>query len=632
MDIEKLREEIINQVKSGVLPDKGLIELYNKVKDLDLKKREDYDIQIKALNDYFSKASDEEKAIINNLLFILEFLNADKNALEKFLKRTLQIYSLLKSEDFIFSVEFLINYPLTSDIIKKIAKDFIKNAFLYNKNTRKTIFMNFLILLWNHKANYASKLWLDLFDDLVWLLNELKIRDLIDEYMFVHFLTYHVYGNNIHTLDEWRVFSNLVEKPSSEYYKEWGKRNKLKKCKSEMSKGKKKIAFLWDRLVLNSPYMVLYSLIKNLMSDEEFRKNYEIYLYSMSYTEKNPDEEKYYQALVDLGVNVFISQNYFLEESIFYSHLKKAILIREQIIKDEIDYLISGFGYDIPNFIFSNRSAPKQIYWSHGNCTSEVENIDLRISHFTQECKDKEWRVFSIPLAEEFLVGSEENKKKGEILKESLLKTFGKDTVMLGVIGRLIKINNDEYIKTIVEIMKQNQNTIYLACGEGNREEVIEKIKKHGGDEKRFIFTGQVNPHQFGWVIDLYLAPFPLDAGQALDEYRRKIKPYVAMHSKKWLKNQKKIVKEDFDKLIKKDLYTENELKKVYNFENLIPENKYAFTYTDIPNVLDSEDYIKVANRLLKDKELVNKVLTEYKYTIDNKKYDINKFLKAIDD
>jgi len=132
MEIEKLREEVITQVKSGILPDKGLIELYDKVKDLDLKPREDCHFQIKALNEYFPKASDEEKAIINNLLFILEFLNGNKNALENFLKRTLQIYSLVKSEDFSFAVEFLTNYPLTSELIKKVARELIKDAFSFD--------------------------------------------------------------------------------------------------------------------------------------------------------------------------------------------------------------------------------------------------------------------------------------------------------------------------------------------------------------------------------------------------------------------------------------------------------------------------------------------------------------------
>ena len=164
-----------------------------------------------------------------------------------------------------------------------------------------------------------------------------------------------------------------------------------------------------------------------------------------------------------------------------------------------------------------------------------MENIDLRISHFTQECKDKKWRVFDVPLAEDFLVGSEEDKKKGKILKESLLKTFGEDTVILGTIGRLIKINSDEYIKTIAEIMKQNPNTIYLACGDGNQVTIKEKLKKYNIDEDRFLFLGQVKSHIYGWVIDVWPDSFPLGQGQSKDEFIAKNRP-VIFHIKRGLK------------------------------------------------------------------------------------------------
>jgi hypothetical protein len=198
------------------------------------------------------------------------------------------------------------------------------------------------------------------------------------------------------------------------------------------------------------------------------------------------------------------------------------LLLREQIINDEIDYLVGGFGYDIPNFIFSNRSAPKQLFWSHGNCTSEVENIDIRISHFPQECENHEWKTFTVPMAEEFLVGSDEDKIRGELLKKSLIEGFGEDTVILVTIGRLVKIESEEYIKSISEIMKQNPNTIYLACGNGNQENVEKLMDKYGIDLKRVVFTGQVNPHMYGWVIDVWPDSFPLEQGQSKNEFMAK--------------------------------------------------------------------------------------------------------------
>ena len=83
--------------------------------------------------------------------------------------------------------------------------------------------------------------------------------------------------------------------------------------------------------------------------------------------------------------------------------------------------------------------------------------------------------------------------------------------------------------------MFQNQNTIYLACGTGNEETIKEKIKKYGIDEKRFIFTGHVKPHVYGWVIDVWCDSFPLGQGQSKDEFIAKKKP-VIFHIKRQIK------------------------------------------------------------------------------------------------
>jgi hypothetical protein len=369
---------------------------------------------------------------------------------------------------------------------------------------------------------YNNKIWLTVFDDLVELLDECIKREMIEEQMYIHFFTYHIYGNNIQTIKEWEIFNQKVEKPASKFYKKWGETQKLKPCKKEISKGKKKIGFLFDRMVLNSPFMVEYSLFKAFLNNEEFNKEYEIYVYSMNYIDKCQDYDDVINSLKVLGIKFYSPADYFIKDGYYYSHLNKALLLREQIIKDELDYLVSGFGYDIPNFIFSNRSAPKQIFWSHGNCTSEVENIDVRISHFEQECKNHEWKIFDEPMAKEFLIGSDEDKIKGEILKQSLLETFGEDTVILGTIGRLVKIESEEYIKAISEIMKENPNTIYLACGDGNKKNVEKVMLKYGIDLKRVIFTGHVNPHMYGWVIDVWPDTFPLEQGHSKSEFMAK--------------------------------------------------------------------------------------------------------------
>jgi hypothetical protein len=509
-------------LKEGDIPPSYYMDLYFLFNDTEVSSHEEIQKFINTISGYYDSAQEEEKILMNNLLFILEMLNGKpKTALKNFIKRGLSLiyFAYLDNGETKKFIKFVTENHLDERALIEGFKEKINEFFNLTDTERRSVFVNGLSILWNNPSMFNNKIWLESFDDLVKLLNELIKKEMIEEQMYVHFFTYHIYGNNIHTIDEWRVFNEKVEKPASFFYKQWGEKNDLKQCKNDVSEKKKKIGFLFDRMVLNSPFMVVYSLIKALQSNGEFRRDYEIYVYSMSYIDKSADDNAVINSLLDLGVNFYSNKDKFAQYGYYYSHLQKALDLREKIISDGIDYLIGGFGYDIPNFIFSNRSAPKQIFWSHGNCTTDIENIDLRISHFEQECKEYEWKIFNVPMAEEFLVGSEEYKTQGMILKETLKQEFGENTVFLGTIGRLVKIDSDEYLQVVSEIMKQNPNTVYLACGTGNQDKIREKLKKYGIDEKRFIFTGQVNPHVFGWVIDVWPDSFPLRQGQSKNEY-----------------------------------------------------------------------------------------------------------------
>jgi len=342
---------------------------------------------------------------------------------------------------------------------------------------------------------------------------------MIEEQMYIHFFTYHIYGNNIKGIKNWEIFNEKVEKPASKFYSKW--KDKLPPITSK-PKDKKIIGILIDRLVLNSPFIVVYSLLSSLMQNKEFTKKYKLVVYSMNYIDKQPEDQKIIQTLYDIGVDVVTPQNMFIDKRYYYSHLEKSLWLREAILSDGVDYLISWFGYDIPNFLFSVRVAPKQLFWSHMNCTSEIENIDVRISHFPQVCKQYDWKVFYVPILDEFLVGSEGEREVANIIKQDYLSKFGKDTVILGTIGRLVKLHSKPYMQLISKIMKDNPNTIYLACGVGNENEIKELLDEVGIDKDRFLFLGQINPNIYGWVIDVWINTFPEVQGQSQLEYHAK--------------------------------------------------------------------------------------------------------------
>jgi predicted O-linked N-acetylglucosamine transferase (SPINDLY family) len=599
-DVLKLQQIVANKLNRGEIISKDYILLYNKLKNFEIPKNEVISKNIEFLEKHYDKLTKDEKYLVNNLLFALEILNGNaKEGLEKAANRVLQlnIHEIENNPEIMFFIDFL--QQLDDDkfliqILKKIYKQYF--SFPYEK--RRHIIANTLVIFWNNKHLYINKLWLDFFDTLEKTFQEAIKREEIDDVMPLHFLAYHIYGNNIHTIDEWRIFNKRIEKKASIFYKNWADKNNIKPNKKG---NKKRIGFLIDRIVLNSPFMVFYSLLKNLMENEEFKKNYEIYIYSMEYIYKQPDDEKLIQKLSSLGVKVYTPIK-FRKDGYHFSHIAKALDLRKKIIDDKIYYLINQVsGYDISNFLFSTRTTPKQIYWSHGNCAFDIEGIDKRISHFDQECKEFEWEIFDVPLIEEFLVGNKDEKAKGEEIKKSIFSEFGENTVILGTIGRLVKIDNEEYLNTIAEIMKNNPNTVYIACGVGGKSSVEKKIEKLGIDKNRFIFTGMVNPHIWGWVIDVWPETFPLRQGQSRNEYEAKGGAIIGY----------------------KKYYSKGAIKTIENFAKELE--------IESPLAKNLDEYVELTTKAIKDKEYREKLGTLYKKVREKySTFDIEKFKKAI--
>ncbi len=354
------------------------------------------------------------------------------------------------------------------------------------------------------------------------LYNEIKTKN--DEMVFFLYAPLSIsfiYGAS--STDKQRKFNKEIDSKIAKFIKNTiMKKYNIKPNTDAYSNERKKVGFLIDRAVLHSPNNVAKELFKALGSLKG--ESYEFYILNIEFCDLGPGLKEDEDILKATGLHyVNLHKELNCAASASYNQVQKALKIRDFIINEKFDILIAnGILHPTVHFLFTTRTAPRQIYWSHGNCAIDFEGIDERISHFPQECKEFEWEIFSIPFSKEELVGSDKEKKKGLDIKKQLLEKYGQDTVILGTIGRLVKIDNDEFIKVVSEIMKENPNTIYLACGSGNNEDIKEKIKKYEIPEDRFIFTGFINKHVYGWVIDVYLAPFSFAGGQALQEFLAK--------------------------------------------------------------------------------------------------------------
>jgi len=586
--MEKKLSYSFHDIEEGRLPDDNylldLIQKPEKAELSDIPKIEKYRT---ILENGFENASTQERVLLAKVLFVLETW-LDLNAPEKFTHRILRLNtSQINQSD----IEFFTNIFETfePETLIPILRDHIKKGSTLDGTELRSGFNWMLHKIWNIPTFYNHPIWKDLYDPLKSLIESLMKQDRVSETMYVEFFTYHFMGNNFHTIDEWREFNRNVTQKTAPFYQAHAK--KLPPCNPK-KKDKKRIAFVKDRIVFNSPFQVEYSLFKSLMEQKEFTDHYEIAVYTFNQFEKSHDDPKCIDMLESIGVKVINPVQSFQPYAFYNDHYKKALKMRETLLKDDIDIMIAGGVFPIVDFLYLSRTAPVQIYYSHGNCAFDIDGIDKRVSHFEQECKEFRWNIISVPMAKEFLVGTEGEKEVGLIIKEDYKRRFGEDVVILGTIGRLVKIDSDEYLKTIAKIMEQNPNTIYLACGGGNEDSIKDKIKKFGINEERFIFNGLIKPHVYGWVIDVWPDSFPLRQGQSKNEYLAKggvvvfMEKYVNDTIKNWYKDLDiKVLAKDKDEYIsimESFIKNPNKREQVQRFNTKIFEN----IHTDLLKIL----------------------------------------------
>lgn len=411
--------------------------------------------------------------------------------------------------------------------------------FAHSTMRRRSILNWQLHCFWNVSHFFNHHLWLELYPS--WkgifyaLLQKGDIQS-IDEAMYMQFFIYHFCGNNFHHQEQWRTFCDEIDRVGVQYYEEFAKSQGIygvrKESNASMSpqSNKKCIALLRDRLVANSPYKVEYSLLSNLMNDEAFSQEYEIKVYTMNLIEKSADDENIIRSYDEIGISVVDVVSPFNAKGFYNSHLQKALALKEAFHRDNISILISpNNGYGISDFLLASRSAPLQIYYSHGNFVYDLPCIDVKMTHI---CQNKPrivregYEFYGVPvkMCERFYNPPLSTESKQHIASCRL--EFPQDAVIIGTIGRLVKLQSREYWHCVVDIMLSFPQSIYLACGAGNSSLIRECIMDCFGDKaqgeiflERIYFVGYVDSTLYGHIIDIWLDSFPLEQGESRIEY-----------------------------------------------------------------------------------------------------------------
>ncbi|WP_027388946.1 hypothetical protein [Chrysiogenes arsenatis] len=400
-----------------------------------------------------------------------------------------------------------------------IFRDYVYSSAFWEKDelTQKANIFWAVSILWN--VYNAETNWLQLYEK--WL--ELFLRAIDEDrrelVFFLHYPLSHVYFNLTHTQDEWKKFNDEVEIPLSHYVELLCQKIPIapvsRECKGS---GSLKIAYVYDRLVGNSPGKLLVSHLQTLCADNQAQHQY--YVYDIGYIEKSHSDPQYIDMVRQAGaqyINAHTLCNANQQYGLYYNHFEKCLLLRNHMIDQQIDVMIACNNRETFNFLFASRSAPIQIYWCHGNFKYDVSGIDKRITHIGSKLHDEPFIFHRFALAQDqsFLGGEKADDLRAA---QTRRQQFPPGTIILGSIGRYIKLESRPYLEAVATIMQMYPQCIYLACG-GGGEDNIRTITYELGIADRFYFEGWVDANIYAHIIDVYLNTFPLPSGESVNEY-----------------------------------------------------------------------------------------------------------------
>lgn len=609
----ELRKELANTIRSkiitlifleGDIADKKYREylyLYGLFEGLDLDSEDLLDGYTSLISQHLQSNNFEivEKFLlleVRALAFMLQ--GQTKMAIRGYLEEAIKIdlHKLMGTGIIEFLRSFFHFFPIPiEEVLEAMRHNLEKNRyFSLDPIARRSIFCWALHFFWLNSRFFYNTQWSELYPLLKILFIEHFKRNELDEAMYLQFFMTVTNASFFQTQEQWKVYNQEIIKSAEPFYKEYAKTLPL--CKEKIRPmGKKIIGILKERAVANSPYKVEWSLLKALMQDTQFTEAYDVKIYMMGYVEHGFDDLKIIKSYQDIGIEVVNVVKTILAKSIYYhSHLEKALAIRDRILKDEVDILIfTNDCYDIHDFLMVSRCAPRQIFWSHGNFEYDIEGIGKRISHFEKPSGCAyDFETFSVDIDIERF----HNPYRDPDLIASERAKYPKEVSILGVIGRLLKVDSDEYLETVAKIMEKNLNTIFIAAGTGDQDSIRKKVQKFG-ISNRFYMSGFVDPHIYGHIVDLWLDTFPLSGGEALNEYMAKGGVPVIFLSKEHPMHAR--------------------LEKTGVLKTL--KRIHAFSV---------EDYISIASAILQDNEVCNllkeNMQTRNKYVEDQRK-DVGK-------
>lgn len=249
---------------------------------------------------YYQAANETDKMVSAARLCLCEFFSGrGSNAKVALIKRCMDLNMSKLNEECSgipgkeFSIMFRSILPSLDealDILNQYCFD-EKLFFLKDIHIQKSHFLMVTGLMWNIYGPQTN--FLVLYEKWLKLFHKAIEKDLTELVFYMVWPISHVYSNLTQTQTEWKKLNDDICRALSAYASgRVAQAYNIKPVEKKIpsAHNKIKIGFVYNRIILHSPFKVLYSLLKGLKECNTVSN--ELYVYDLEYIEKTPSDPR----------------------------------------------------------------------------------------------------------------------------------------------------------------------------------------------------------------------------------------------------------------------------------------------------------------------------------------------------
>ncbi len=326
---------------------------------------------------------------------------------------------------------------------------------------------------------------------------------------------YFLYWSASTSIDQMRGFGPGVVEPFAAYARRSAPRRAP--ADQRIPEPPFRLVYLGRFLAGDPIYQVTRSLLRSVLEHQSARYRPILYAW-VSY------DEDALQSIEAQGIAI----RRFPEQRVSAMGLADRIdAIKQALIEDGVDLLISDMNSSVPAVLFEHRVAPIQIYYQLGMPAWPLREIDhiLRVWEFGPRRAGFDPAICSTLTApwDQAELAPPPDLALIAVERERMPKTRR----LFGTYARLIKIT-PEFLAIVAELLRRHPDLGIVLGGTGDGSHIREFASRHGFPANRFrLVEEHVDGHTWGQLLDVFLDTFGQQGGFSCREMIAKGRPVL---------------------------------------------------------------------------------------------------------